>query len=768
METKQNANQKIRLSQSLTGQLLLTTVLIVFIPLAILGVLSIVISQQIIIDRIQHELQLSLSGQTLYIENWMQERQQDLEALAGNASVRTMDPVKVQEIVDQYFAMWGEFETIFVAGLDGNTIAFSNGSTFNISDRPYFLDALQGNSSISDPLISRASGSMVIVIASPVEVDGQVVGVAGGTIPLENFSNLFSTFLMGETSETFLVDAQGNMITVSRFTDELIQQGIIQDSSLEVNISLLEPGKALAGESRVAEYTSYRRIPVLGAYSWMPGLNWGIITEIETSEALSRLYGLRRAIIAIVVLMSVVTILISFFIFNRLTGRIRKMVTIATRLSVGDTHQEVKVLTRDEIGQLAGAFQSMVSYQQGMAETADQIARGNLTMTIVPHSDQDVLSRSFGKMIELLRAALSQVQGNASELNAASRQMYQSAGQSGQAISQIATTIQQVAKSTGQQAESISRTAQAIEQMSRAIDGVARGAQEQANAVAKASTITSQINEAINKVAQNATSVTENAANAAEAARKGSAVVDQTIQGMQAIKAKVSLSASKIQEMGARSDQISTISETIEDIASQTNLLALNAAIEAARAGEHGKGFAVVADEVRKLAERASLSTGEINTLVKSIQVTVLEASRAMDEGTGEVEKGVSFANQAGSALNTILDSANKVYQRASGTAQATSQISQSVLQLVEAVDSVSAVVEENTAATEQMAANSSEVSLAIENIASVSEENSAAIEEVSASTAEMNTQSAEVAASAQILAEMAGELNNVAARFKL
>ncbi len=592
-------------------------------------------------------------------------------------------------------------------------------------------------------------------------------------------------------------EAQGYVDTLQELSDELDQASVEYEALIQTD-AMRELYDAYFNSYQ--EFIPYRdkiiSLALAGkkeeALSYLRGDAFKIAKQVEdsitameqrkveqaktTSAANTALAKQATTIMIILVATSVLAaigfgIIISSSIANPL-GMLTKM---AKSLSVGDMVREAsdaekdKVrLRKDEIGDIGKAFDNLIDYMQNMGLAATAIADNDLTATVTPKSAKDELGNSFAKMIVGLRDAVGQVLESANAVSAASAQLASASEQSGDATRQIATTIQQVAMGITQQTTGVTKTSSSVEQMNRAIEGVAKGAQEQANAISKASQVTSRISAAIEQVASNAQSVTHDSAEAASYSRDGAKTVQETIAGMEAIRSKVGLSATKVEEMGIRSEEIGAIVETIEDIASQTNLLALNAAIEAARAGEQGKGFAVVADEVRKLAERSSLATKEIGALIKGIQKTVNEAVGAMKASATEVEAGVVRANSAGTVLGNILVAAESVYKQAEDAGTAAAKVSTAATELVEAVDAVSAVIEENTAATEEMAANSSELTQSIENIASVSEENSASVEEVSASTEEVSAQVEEVSASAASLMEMAQRLSQVVARFKL
>ena len=180
----------------------------------------------------------------------------------------------------------------------------------------------------------------------------------------------------------------------------------------------------------------------------------------------------------------------------------------------------------------------------------------------------------------------------------------------------------------------------------------------------------SELTSVIQNVTNNAHQQADNALSSVQATSQSAQTIQESIHSMEAIKTSVDLSSEKMKTMGDNSTQIGSIIEVIDDIASQTNLLALNAAIEAARAGEHGKGFAVVADEVRKLAEKSAGAAGEIASIVKEIQNNVAEMLKTMSDSHHQVEHGVVLAEESRSALEKLVSSSENSHVTAKAIAQ--------------------------------------------------------------------------------------------------
>ncbi len=265
--------------------------------------------------------------------------------------------------------------------------------------------------------------------------------------------------------------------------------------------------------------------------------------------------------------------------------------------------------------------------------------------------------------------------------------------------------------------EAVSATASASSQISSSTEQMAAGAQEQTSQAGEVASAVEEMTKTILENSKNANVAADTAKRARESAEQGGKVVGETVDGMKRIADVVNKSAATVKELGRSSDQIGEIIDVIDDIADQTNLLALNAAIEAARAGDQGRGFAVVADEVRKLAERTTKATKEIADMIKKIQADTTGAVTSMEEGTGEVERGIALADKAGVSLKEIVGVSQKVTDMVTQIAAASEEQSSASEQISKNVEGISKVTGETAQGTQQIARAAEDLNRLTENL---------------------------------------------------
>ncbi|MCU1284366.1 MAG: hypothetical protein JWO13_716 [Acidobacteriales bacterium] len=407
---------------------------------------------------------------------------------------------------------------------------------------------------------------------------------------------------------------------------------------------------------------------------------------------------------------------------NRVIKPVKELTDFSEKLAAGDYKAKAEVDSDDDFSAIATAFnqtsekvaravlnqEAQESLQRSVTDfltIVSQIGRGDLTLRGKVTSDAlgnvvdsvNYMLDNFTRVLERVRKSAIDVASNANEILLSSEDM--SAGAT-------------------QQDQEITNTSSAVEELTVSMKQVSNNAEASAEAARRA----------------------------LDAAEQGNRAVRDTLEGMQRIRASVQATAKKIKSLGDRSLEISEIINVINDITEQTNLLALNAAIEAARAGEAGRGFAVVADEVRKLAEHSRTATKDIAALIKAIQAETNEAVVVMEEGTKEVEVGARLADQAGKALEAISSVVRQ-------SAELVQEISLASKQQVRGTEGVANAMQIISNITRQTSQGARQTARTVEHMVKLSEQLNEALSQFRIASGNSQTsvgQSAEIAAAAR------------------
>ncbi|MDP2301308.1 MAG: methyl-accepting chemotaxis protein [Ignavibacteria bacterium] len=442
----------------------------------------------------------------------------------------------------------------------------------------------------------------------------------------------------------------------------------------------------------------------------------------------------------------------AFYLAPAVTKPINKLKDLVREFSVGNFDVEIISNTKDEIGELTEMFKELKESQVDKIHAAQEIAAGNMKKVKIA-SDMDTLSIAFNQEIDTINEMLDEanllikankegnlsVRGNVSKfsgawgdliagvnsildsvvapLNESSKILSEmAAGNFTQQITgnyfgnyklmkdNINMVIDSLSSTLVEVANSASAVATSSGDISSSSEEMAAGSSEQTQQTAEVAAAVEEMTATILENTKNASFAAHTAIEAGNKAKEGGKVVKETIAGMLRITEVVNKSADTVEVLGKSSDQIGEIVQVIDDIADQTNLLALNAAIEAARAGEQGRGFAVVADEVRKLAERTTKATKEIAQMIKKIQKDTTEAVGSMHEGKQEVEKGKVLAMKADTVLTEIIVGAEKVSDIATQVAAASEEQSRTAEQISRNIEGISSVTQQSATGIQQIA----------------------------------------------------------------
>lgn len=544
-----------------------------------------------------------------------------------------------------------DFQRGNVIGLNG--ISIFDGKDY--SDREYVQQAMQGNVFVSEPLISKITGELSIMVATPVYADGVYGSDIAGVVyfvPRETFLNdIVSAIQVGENSRAYMLNKSGGTIvdiTLDTITVQNIEKEAQSDPALKELAAIHDEMRQ--GKTGFGSYTSEDN-KMFAAYAPVEDTDgWSIAV---TAPQLDYLASTRDAMV-INIAVIVIAILISIIIALILAFRISKpMKVCAERMKLlveGNLEAPVpKITSRDETGMLARSTASLV---EGLRTVIDDIG---YLLNEMANQNLDIHTEHEEVYVGSFRNILISMRNMKEELSGALRQVNHAAGEVSGASHQLSTSAQMLGQGTTEQASSVQELAARISVISEQVKDTAKGALE----------VRSQTHQTGEEVL----------------------LCNQKMQNLM----------EAMQRIQKSSDEIEKILKTIDDIAFQTNILSLNAAVEAARAGSAGKGFAVVAEEVRNLAGKSAEAAKNTSVLIEN--------------STDAVHIGTEIAQNTAEVLSGVVNSIQDVVGTIDNIATVSNEQSEAVGQISEGINQISVVVQTNSATAEESAAASEQLS---------------------------------------------------------
>lgn len=494
---------------------------------------------------------------------------------------------------------------------------------------------------------------------------------------------------LGETGETYLVGADGLFRTESRFVDQLGVQTAVLNPQITVNTTASQ--SALAGGTGTEIINDYRGAPVLS--SWAPiviqapnsyhpnGLTWAFMAEIDEAEVNQPITNLSQFALTFGSVAALVVVVVAVIFTRSFTTQINAITNVFRRVETGDLTTRTPILNRDELGGMATGLNRLLDQLSGLISEI-QIERDSIESSIIKLLNEvsDVATGDLTIQAEVTADAAGSIADSFNYMIAQLRS--------------IIVNVQEATLQVGSSANEIQTTAEHL----------AFGSETQATQIVDTSAAIDEMSVSIQQVSENAALSAQVAQKARYTAREGTNAVQNTIQGMDRIREQGQETAKRIKRLGESSQEIGEIVQLIRDISKRTNLLALNASLEAAAAGEAGRGFAVVAEDVKRLSQRSAAATQQIAGLIKSIQTETNAAVAAMEATTREVVDGSQLANEAGLRLTEIEKVSAELADLIQSISLAARQQARGSETLARSMNTIAEVTQQTAAGTKQAA----------------------------------------------------------------
>ncbi len=658
----------------------------------------------------------SLYLQSLYIKrNPNPLGEKDKLDYAPDSSEYSQLHKKYHPVVRSYLQKFGYYD-IFLCDLQSGDIVYSVFKeldfTTSLKDGPYSttnfgrafqLAAEQGQSADDVFLVdyepyTPSYEDAASFISTPIYDGDRKIGVAIFQMPIEKINGIMEERTgLGETGETYAVGKDFLMRNDSRFLDQLgLKTTIINP---DVKVETVAVKSALSGGTGLEVIDDYRGEPVLS--SWSPlevfeaksggdPITWALMSEFDLGEV--RKASVVRQLLGILLATGLFVFGAAYLVSRNFTKQADSITDMLSMIGIGDFGARAEVVSNDELGTVATSLNSMCDNTLSLIQSAEErseiensietlsaeleeIANGNLTAEAKVGEDvTGVIAESVNGMVGQLRSIINRVKSATVQVSSSA--------------SQIQATTANLSKGSEEQSAQIVGTSTAVKQMASSIQQVASKTEESA----------------------------EVAKDARKRAGEGSAAVAATIDGMNRIRSQVQETSKRIKRLGESSQEIGEIVQLISDIADRTSILALNASIQASMAGDAGQGFAVVAEEVERLADRSNEATKQISTLIKAIQTDTAEAISGMEESTKEVVEGSKLAAQAGQTLSDIDNVSSQL-------AELIDSISMAAKQQARGAEEVSQSMIEISEVTQQTAAGTNQAAVSVSHLAELADE---------------------------------------------